>query len=430
MFSEIKSEKSVPNLLDGFKLFLENNPSSKVKLLLHTHWSEGWDISRLIKEKNIDPSLILTTYYCDKCYQYEIKPFQGQNLDCKFCGSKQSQQTVQITRGVSERQLNEIYNLMDVYCHPFTSGGQEIPIQEAKLCELITLVTEYSCGEDYCTEDSGGLPLGWSEYREPGTQFIKASTNPEDIFNQLTKVYTMDSAKKEQMGKKARDFVIDFCSIDSVCSKFEKIISNLNKTKWDFDFSYVPKNDQYIPPEIQDNREWILDLYNNILNVNAAEDDQNGVSHWEHRLNTDLTRQNVYDYFIKTAREENAKNNKISFQDLLDEDDKGKRILFVLPDNEIDIFNSTSLLKYLKDKYDYNIYYATQPKFYDLLHGNPFVHKVVPYDQVMDNFIWSEGQGTYEGLFNFVIIPNVNTDKVPNFIHGNEHKIEYDLNYA
>ena len=71
---------------------------------------------------------------------------------------------------------------MDVYCHPFTSGGQEIPVQEAKLTELITLVTNYSCGEDNCTVESGGLPLEWSEYREPGTQFIKASTKPLSIF--------------------------------------------------------------------------------------------------------------------------------------------------------------------------------------------------------------------------------------------------------
>ena len=78
-----------------------------------------------------------------------MKPFTGQNLDCKFCGSKDSQQTAQITRGVSEAQLNEIYNLMDVYCHPFTSGGQEIPIQEAKLTELITLVTVKCSGNNH-----------------------------------------------------------------------------------------------------------------------------------------------------------------------------------------------------------------------------------------------------------------------------------------
>ena len=46
--------------------------------------------------------------------------------------------------------------------------------------------------------------------------------------------------KKERLkiGKKARDFVIDFCSIKSVCSEFEKIIDNLDPTDWDFDFAY------------------------------------------------------------------------------------------------------------------------------------------------------------------------------------------------
>ena len=189
--------KSVPNLLDGFSLFLKDNPDSNAKLLFHTHWSEGWDIPRLLNEKNIDPKNVLTTYYCDNCKRFEIKPFSGQNLDCRFCGSQKSQQTSQITRGVSEIQLNEIYNLMDVYCHPFTSGGQEIPIQEAKLTELVTLVTNYSCGEDYSSKESGGLPLEWSEYREPGTQFIKASTCSKSISDQLSYVYNLP--KKEYL---------------------------------------------------------------------------------------------------------------------------------------------------------------------------------------------------------------------------------------
>ena len=38
--------------------------------------------------------------------------------------------TSNIQHGVNEYQLNHIYNLMDVYCHPFTSGGMEIPIFE------------------------------------------------------------------------------------------------------------------------------------------------------------------------------------------------------------------------------------------------------------------------------------------------------------
>ena len=424
--------KSVPNLLEGFKLFLNSNPSSNAKLLLHTHWNEGWDIPRLLREKNIDPSFVLTTYYCDKCKQYEIKPFSGQDLDCRFCGAKKSQQTAQIQRGVSDSQLNEIYNLMDVYCHAFTSGGQEIPIQEAKLTELITLVTNYSCGEDYSTEESGGLPLNWTEYREPGTQFIKASTISSHITEQLSKVYLMSDKDKSKMGKKARDFVIDFCSIDSVCSKFEKIISKLPKPDWDFNFDYIKKDPHYSPKETDNHRDFIIDLYKNILKVEDPETTEaEGISHWIQRINSDLNRQKVYEYFIKVATEDNQKNKTIPFEDILSKDDKGKRILFVLPDSDIDIFNSTSLLKYIKDKHkDHNIYYATNKSNFDILHGNPYIHKVIEYNKVMDEFSWSEGRGNYEGFFEFVLIPDTNTNKIHNYVHGNKHKIEYNINYA
>ena len=62
--------------------------------------------------------------------------------------------------------------------------------------------------------------------------------------------------------------------------------------------------------------------------------------------------------------------------------------------------------------------------------GNPYIYKVLPYNSIMDNFIWSEGQGNYNGMFNFVLMPNTNTDKIKNYIHGNLHKPAYELSYA
>ena len=179
-------------------MFLQQEPRSNARLLLHTHWGEGWDIPRLLEEKGIDNNLVLTSYYCNQCRAYEVRPFAGQGIQCRHCGSPNSLNTTNVKEGVSEAQLNEIYNLMDVYCHPFTSGGQEIPVQEAKLTELITLVTNYSCGEDSCSPESGGLPLDWSEYREPGTQFIKASTHPESIAEQLQVVSEMPREERKK----------------------------------------------------------------------------------------------------------------------------------------------------------------------------------------------------------------------------------------
>lgn len=232
--------KSVPNLMEGFKSFKKDHP--KAKLLLHTHWSEGWDIPRLIKEKELENEDILTTYFCSACGAYEVKPFVGQKQTCRFCGTEKSLNTTNVGAGVNESQLNEIYNLMDVYCHPFTSGGMEIPIFEAKMTELITLVTNYSCGEDSCTPESGSFPLDWSEYREPGTQFIKASTYPSSIAKQLKKVYQMKLNKRLQMGKKARDWTIENYSTESVGKKLEAILDAMPDV--DYDFTNVHESEE------------------------------------------------------------------------------------------------------------------------------------------------------------------------------------------
>ena len=109
-------------------------------------------------------------------------------------------ETVSVGKGVTESQLNEVYNLMDVYCHPFTSGGQEIPIQEAKLTELITLVTNYSCGEEMCEPEANSLALEWDEYRK-SEPTLKKLTH-ESISKKLEEVYKMSPAQGKKWAKK------------------------------------------------------------------------------------------------------------------------------------------------------------------------------------------------------------------------------------
>ena len=419
--------KSVPNLLEGFKIFCEQNPNSNAKLLLHTHWGEGWDIPRLIKEKSLDPTKILTTYFCNKCREYEIKPFSGENQDCRFCGEKKSQTTTSSKNGVDEGQLNQIYNLMDVYCHPFTSGGQEIPIQEAKLTELVTLVTNYSCGEDCCVEDAASLPLEWTEYREPGTQFIKASTDPKSISNQLSKVFSMDSSMKSAMGKQARDFVIQNYSTEAVGKQLEDVIDNMPDVDWDFDFKIEERDPNYNPPEIESDSDWITDIYKNILKVETNPTEE-GHKHWMHRLNDDLTREDVLKYFKSVAEKENRENKKVELSDLLDEDDEGKRLLIVMPERIGDVYLSTSLLPNIRKQYpEYNIYYSTRPQYFEILDGNPYIHKCIPYHDSLADLTAMEGKGDNQGYFEIAFIPFLGTQRIINFTHNGKDKIQFDL---
>jgi glycosyltransferase involved in cell wall biosynthesis len=421
--------KSVPNLLDGFSDFLKNNPQSNSKLLLHTHWGEGWDIVRLMKEKGIDTTRVLTTYYCKECKQYDIKPFNGQENQCPYCQSPKSLNTTNVQAGVSEKQLNEIYNLMDVYCHPFTSGGQEIPIQEAKLTELITLVTNYSCGEDTSTRESGSFPLDWAEYREPGTQFIKASTYPSSISKQLSKVFKMKPNKRSEMGKTGRKFVIDNFSLEVVGGKLEKIIDEMPECDWDFDFSEKERNPNYDPPEIESDSDWLKDIYKNILLLDVEPETDNGHKYWMKEISEGKSRADILSFFKGVANKENSSlGNNVKFEQLLGDEGPENRIAVVIRGDAGDVLWVNSLISNLKSLHpNHNIYFITDPKFYPFIEDHPDVYKLIPYNTEIDSLTFLEGMGEHKGYFQIAYLPYIGTQKILNYPHNGKDKNQFNL---
>ena len=423
--------KSVPNLLQGYKKFKQANPDKKTFLLLHTHFGEGWNIHRQADEHEVDKKEILTTYICKACLNYEVKPFTEQDIDCKACTALKAQVTTNPQIGVDESELNEIYNLMDVYCHPFTSGGQEIPIQEAKLVELVTLVTNYSCGEDMCVPNAQSLPLDWSEYREPGTEFIKASTSPDSIAKQLGTVLKMSPEKRMRMGQIARGWTIKNYSVNNIGPLFEKFIDESPYTNYDFSQKEEEMDPLYQLPPNLDEKEWILHMYHNILKMKSVDEKDDGFKYWTQELNKGAKKDEIENYFRQVAGRENQKNQKVDFESLLGKEDKGRRILYVIPQSIGDIILSTSLFRSLKEQYpDHNLYVATQPQYHSLLEGNPHIYRMISYTPQMDDLLWLEGAGDHEGYFEIAFLPHLGTQRMLSYVHNGKDKIAYnDLTY-
>ena len=431
--------KSVTNLVDAFIKFKEQN--SNAKLLLHTSWEEGWDIPALIKEKKLDNNDILTTYYCKECGNYEVKPFQGESKskqvaqDCPFCGEKSCQKTINVHNGPSEKQLNEIYNIMDVYCHPFTSGGQEIPIQEAKLCELITLVTDYSCGEDCSSESCGSFPLSWNEYREPNTQFIKASTSPESIVSKLIKVSKLNNSKKEKMGRQGRQFVLNNYSVEKNCERLMELIDQEKDITWDYKIKSLEADfDKPIPENLSD-AEYILFIYNELLKLKISKKDE-VFPFLIQKLNSGVPRAKILDALINNHKKEQASKppEEYDIRKYIDFDRSNKRIALVLPQSIGDVFMATSLFKDISETYDgYDIYFITKEQYFPVLEGNPYIHKVIPYDPFCADALMLEGfsnrndRPDQDTFFNVAIILNVNNQRVLNYTRNGEDKISLEL---
>lgn len=371
--------KSVPNLLNGFKKFKQLNPNQETKLLFHTSFQEGWNIHRLCDEIGVDRGDILTTLICSNCLKYSIEPFLGPNKKCKHCQSKESCNTTSVALGVDEKSLNEVYNLMDVYCHPFTSGGQEIPIQEAKLTELITLVTDYSCGEEMCYPEASSLSLKWSESREFGTEFIKASTDPSSICDQLNNVFKMSSEQKSEMGKKARKWVLENFSIDVVGKFIEDFIDSSPVVDKNIFDEIQQKNPYAAISNDQDVKSWIKELYSSILKITVIDNDE-GLLHWEKKVQDGATRESIENYFRNVALKENedAKDKGEEKFDFLLDDNKRKKILYIMPPSLVDSFLATSLFKSIKNKYrDHSLYVLVNKENRLIVSLNRYVDKII-----------------------------------------------------
>ena len=332
-------------------------------------------------------------------------------------------------KGVTEKQLNEIYNLMDVYCHPFTSGAQEIPIQEAKLTEIPTLVTDYSCGTAYSQPNTGSLPLSWQSYRLPtNNQFIKASTSSESITRQLKKVYAMSPEKRRQMGKRGRDFVLENFSIEVLGPRWEKILDSMKlipKENWNIPFFPSFPNPNYQPKDIKDDTEWIIDIHKGFLNTTVVAD-HTDVLHWMKYLKHE-NRKKITEHFKKLA-EHHGERQKQDFietrpkvgpniDQYLGPEDANERICVVLPQSIGDIIMATSLLEDLKNKYKKKLYFATLPEYFYLLEGNPYIDKIIPYCNEMGDLTWMEGAGFLKPQFYMTFLLHVGTQIMNDYTH-------------
>ena len=429
LISRNQLRKGFPHLIFALKELRERNPNTDYKLLLHTSFREGFDIPKLAAESGILPDCIYTTYFCRQCKEFEVKPFVGHDLDCKFCGVKNTVNTVDIQHAVSDEQLNLVYNLMDVACLPLTSGGLEFFCLESKLCEIPLLVTNYSCATDAVKENSGGFPLDWVPDVEMGSNFTKSRTKISSIVEKVEWLTSLTKEEREKIGKQGRQYVLDNYSIDVIGKKWEEIFDSLPEKDWDApENQQKPKNLSYVPPNGLSPEDFAINLLTEMMHEKVDKNTSH-VKNWAAHLKKSNDYQGVYKHFVNLAHQFNANlNNKpVDLAELLDKDDEGRRIAIILEQSAGDALILNSLLNQFKALYpEYNLYFFTRPEFFDLLEAHPAIHKLLPYWPILDNIFFLEGNGLHEGYFKAAFYPAATTQKFCAMHHNDlEHRAEW-----
>ena len=374
------------SILEAFASFKKDYPGANAKLHFHTSFAEknqGWDIPKLAAFYGLKNEDILCTYVCKNCGNWHVGPYKGEDIDCPYCGAKKSMITASTNHGVPDDEMKYMHGLSDAGLSIFDSGGQEYASVSSLLCGMPTAISSYSCGEDFSS-----LPfvsaIDWVPYYQPGTNFKKATPKLESIKAFITRVYRMSEQEKLLIGEASRDWAVKTFSVDSIGKQWEDLFDSMPPKNWSsIKLDYKPKNTTYPMPTMTDNELFVRALYNNILLV---EPDPDGMKNWLDSLANGMKREQIYQYFISRAYDDNNKNAKpIDFGEVFEKNGR-KRILYVMKESGGDLFIATATFKGLIDLYpDADLYVACDPKFNDILAGNRYVKKILPFQPFMES---------------------------------------------
>lgn len=423
--------KLINTQIEAYALFKKHNPEIKNTFLYtHTHYGEGWDIHRLCQQYGVDPREVLCTYVCKETRQYFIAPFHGQDIENPII-KKKTLVTANVAFGISDEQLNEIYNIFSLYSHPATSGACELPCVEAALTEKIITTAPYSFGEDIIENNKGSIPMKFTFYTEHGTQFLKSQPSAYELSKIFKKVYEMKPQLKLKMEQESRKWALENYSIEVNGKKIENFIDNQEFLEEEnFNFNLEDKNNPNPNAIIEQNpndKEWVKSLYKLILDRDVLDQDE-GLLHWLQKIEQRIPKDQIENYFRQVAKEEIAKNNPINFEEILDKNDFGRRGLIVIPESIGDVFMISSLFESFKETYpNYNLYVATKPEYFDILMANPYIYKIIPYIPQMDNLLWLEGAGDHKGFFEVAFLPHIGTQRILNYLHNGKDIIQFNI---
>jgi hypothetical protein len=217
-------------------------------------------------------------------------------------------------------------------------------------------------------------------------------------------------------GQKGRDWAVKTFSIETIGAQWESLLDSLPLINWEkVDLTPQVKNEQYPFPEIENEDEFLTALYTHILKMNEPVTGD-GHKHWKARLKEGMDRKTIYNYFLSVAQQENQKNGigAKEFGDILDKTTGRKRILYIMKESGGDCLISTQLFEALHNKYpDHDLYVACDPKFKAIFDGNPFVFKVIDYQNFMENELLMIGTNRpdSERYFHVFLHPGILTQR-------------------
>ena len=243
--------KLIPDIIEAFDILMDKLPEEKQRktfLYLHTTYPDidAWDLPYFLLNAKFS-NQILFTYFCKHSKTFGCSTYQDAKT-YSFCSNNLTLFMPSGKAALSEEQLADVFNLMDLYIQVASCEGFGVPIIEAAACGVPCAVINYSAMED-AISNLGVIPL------DKSTRFYN------DNMNRCKRVYVDKNELAEELGNLILD--IEPNTIDYELSNrtrenysWKKCIElwkrGLDKSKltglqgkWDSPRRYIKRQDVY-----------------------------------------------------------------------------------------------------------------------------------------------------------------------------------------
>ena len=251
-----QKRKLIPNLMGIVRDLRLIRKNTNIYLYFHTSYPEkvGWDIPSLLQEYEAY-DFTLFTYFCSNCSKAWASLWKGPNTICPFCQQKKAA-FPNVVKGLTDKQLRDIYNLFDVYIQYAICEGLGIPQLEAASCGIPVFSVDYSAMSEVTSKlETNKIP--YEMFKELETGAFRAVPHDKDLVKQLYQYLDLTEEQQKQKGINIRENIIKHYSWDKTAATYEKIFDELEpKNIWDNPLVFNASNPS-IPPSLKTNREWI-----------------------------------------------------------------------------------------------------------------------------------------------------------------------------
>lgn len=197
-----QKRKLYPDLLQAFRLFVEQHPQTghDTFLYLHTSYPDlGWDIPRLIRESGIGHK-VLCTYICHKCGHVFPSFFHDAVQTCSKCGQPDAR-LPSTERGTTTQDLAAIINCFDVYVQYANCEGQGMPQVEAAACGVPVMSVDYSAMSSVVRNVKGTPIKVQRMFRESETHAYRALPDNQDLADKLGSFLSKPESLRNKAGR-------------------------------------------------------------------------------------------------------------------------------------------------------------------------------------------------------------------------------------